>query len=102
MLAAMMNAPALGISQQEANAVASAAANVARHYDLGSTSQQTADWCQLALALGVVYGPRIMAMMPERKKRDRPAPSASPTPGFAPADAFSRNAAGGFDFTRAA
>lgn len=60
MLAAALQAPEIAITTDEAAAVADAVAKVARHYDAG-LSDKAADWGNLALVAGAVYGPRILA-----------------------------------------
>ncbi len=80
--------------------LATMGSNVARHYDLGETSQQTVDWCQFFLALGVVYGARIPLLLSNKPKAEtaqRPAtqpaaafftPATPPPPGSGPRDPF--------------
>lgn len=68
MLAAMMGAPELLLDAKEANAVAVALNNVARHYDLSAT-QKTLDWINLAMILGGTYGMRAVMIYNRQRKR---------------------------------
>lgn len=72
MLAAMTKSPAFAITENEAQSMASAANNVARHYDMGATQKQL-DWINLVMTLGGVYAPRMM-MAKREKKAARPSP----------------------------
>ena len=72
MLAAMVKVPELAIDPAEAQSLAKAAANVARHYDLGA-SQKTLDWISLGTVIASIYGPRAIAMfLAEKKQPPRP------------------------------
>jgi hypothetical protein len=53
--------PEAVITEPEAKAVAKAIANVERHYELGGVPQKVADWGNLFMVLGTVYGSRYMA-----------------------------------------
>lgn len=66
-------APQLKIDSDEAHQLATGISNVARHYDIGAT-EKTLDWCNLFMALGVVYGQRIMAIGMERRSKPKKAP----------------------------
>lgn len=66
MLAAFLKVPEIGITKEEADKLAKASANVARHYDVSAT-QKTLDWTNLAMAIAMVYGTRIMAINFRRK-----------------------------------
>jgi hypothetical protein len=68
MLAAMMGAPEMLLSKDEANAVAVGLNNVARHYDLSAT-QKTLDWVNLAMILGSTYGVRAVMIYNRSRKR---------------------------------
>lgn len=60
-LAAVTGAPEFAIDQEEAEGLAKAAANVARHYNTPKMAQKTIDWLTLGSTLGAVYGTRIAA-----------------------------------------
>ena len=57
MMAAFLSVPELAIDEQEAALIASASAEVAKHYDI-VPDPKTQAWINLAMALGAVYGPR--------------------------------------------
>ena len=59
--AAGLKYPELLLDQAEAKSLAEAIANVERHYSFG-LSEKSADWGNLMLALGTVYGTRAMAI----------------------------------------
>lgn len=69
MLAAISKTPELALSENESEQLASAAAGVARHYNI-SASQKALDWGNFALVLGVMYGPRFV-MITQRHKDER-------------------------------
>lgn len=68
MMAAMMKTPELELDKEEAHQLAQASANVARHYDISAT-EKTIDWIALFMALGTVYGPRMVTIGLSRKKK---------------------------------
>lgn len=61
MLAAIARIPELAIDKDEANALATGISRVSSHYDMAAT-QKSLDWANLFMALGMVYGPRIIAI----------------------------------------
>jgi hypothetical protein len=67
LLAAGLGAPELLMSEDDGKIIGSAAAAVARHYDL-QASQKAIDWGNLVVALGAFYGPRIIAIRARRKQ----------------------------------
>lgn len=67
MLAAVTS-PVMVIDGEEAKLMATGISNVARHYDVSAT-EKTLDWANLFMALGAVYGPRIMTMDWKRKPK---------------------------------
>lgn len=69
MLAAVTKTPEFAIEESEAKQLATAAANVARHYDMGAT-QKTLDWSNLIQCLALIYGSRIYAVR-VRKKQEK-------------------------------
>ena len=71
MLAGLTQTEAMKIDQEESHQLAVGISNVARHYDVGAT-EKTLDWCNLFMALGVVYGPRLMLMRINRKPKPKP------------------------------
>lgn len=96
LLAAGMAAPELALQPAEATIVAQNIVAVARHYDLQASAKAT-DWGNLIVSLGVVYGPRVVALAVrkgnEAKTRGHgtprvaPAPPQAPTPTQTPAPA---------------
>lgn len=68
MLAHATGMDELSIDQSEANQLASAVSNVARHYAV-EASQVTLDWVNLVMALGMIYGTRGIAIRNNRKKK---------------------------------
>lgn len=73
-LAAFIKVPELALDPREADEMAKAAANVARHYDV-SASVKTLDWVNLATTCATVYGTRIYAArlrMKEEKTKATP------------------------------
>lgn len=72
----MTGIPEIVIDQSEADSIAKAANNVARHYNV-ETTQKTLDWVSLFGALGMVYGTRFGAFMlrkrQEKMEQQRPA-----------------------------
>ncbi len=77
MLAAMTETPELQLAPDEAKAIAAAASNVSRHYDM-RTTQKAADWAMLGIAIVGVYGPRVAVIA--HKRRTPAVPQAQPAP----------------------
>lgn len=65
MLAAIAKVPELELDQSEADALARAVANVARHYNLKASSKAV-DWTGLIMCIGTVYGSRAVAIRASR------------------------------------
>lgn len=61
--------PELMLEKEEANNLAVCTANVARHYDLGQT-EKAMDWTSLFIALGAVYGTRVIAISIKKKQNN--------------------------------
>jgi hypothetical protein len=61
MLAAICKTPELEIDKQEAQLVAEAVKELAKHYPVGMDPKKIA-WANLIAALGTVYGPRVMVI----------------------------------------
>lgn len=66
MLAAATKTPELALDEKEARGIAEAATKVAAFYDVAA-SAKTIAWANLVSALGVVYGPRVIAIGMRRK-----------------------------------
>jgi hypothetical protein len=66
------------IQTQEAEALAKATANVARHYPSLAGHEKLADWAMLIQALAVTYGTRIYLSIPDKPK-EKPAPKPAPS-----------------------
>jgi hypothetical protein len=75
LLAGMLKAPGLMLTETEARQMAEATANVSRHYNVQAT-QKTLDWTNLATVLVLTYGTRIMAAS-KRKKDEAVAAAAA-------------------------
>lgn len=73
--AAMLSAPELAIEQSEANMLAQATADVARHYPSVKTPIEITDWIGLITVCGMVYGPRLVAIRNNRRNARTAAPS---------------------------
>jgi len=67
LLAGVLKAPGLILTEIEAHNMAEATANVSRHYNIQAT-QKTLDWINLCTTLTLVYGTRIMAS--KKRKAD--------------------------------
>lgn len=65
-LSALTGQTALQLSQEEARAIAAAASNVSRHYDM-RTSQKVLDWGALGMVLAGIYGPRAAYLLAMRR-----------------------------------
>jgi len=74
-LAAVAATPELALSQDEARAIAAAASNVSRHYDM-RTSQKVMDWGMLGVTVAGVYGPRVAIMVNKRRAAEQRQPPA--------------------------
>lgn len=61
MLASISRIPELELDEAESEKLAKASANVLRHYVDLEVSQKAADWTNLFMALGAIYGPRMFA-----------------------------------------
>jgi hypothetical protein len=79
MLAGMTKTQELMLSQDEAKSLSVASANVARHYDVGA-SQVMLDWTALAMCIGAIYGPRIIAIRINNAVRRPQKPKSEPQP----------------------
>lgn len=81
MLAGMTRVQEIALSPDEAKSLAQATANVARHYDV-SVSAKALDWTNLIMALGMVYGTRVVAMRNRARsaKANRAKPVNEPRP----------------------
>lgn len=86
MLAGIAKTPELELDAMEAKDLATAAAAVARHYDMTMTAKAM-DWTNLIMTLGAVYGTRLMAVRMrrtmERGPRVASATVETPTPASA-------------------
>lgn len=67
MLSAALQEPNLALSKEEAHGLAEAAAEVARHYPTTIDPKMMA-WANLAMAVGLVYGPRVYTLTKGKKK----------------------------------
>jgi hypothetical protein len=66
-IAAAVNVPELELDQSEADRLAKALGDIAKHHPT-VINPRVADYVHLATALGVVYGPRVMAIRHRRAK----------------------------------
>jgi hypothetical protein len=60
MLSVALKVPEIALDQTEAAQLAAAIAGVERHYNVGF-SEKSADWVNLFMVIGAVYGTRVMA-----------------------------------------
>jgi hypothetical protein len=76
MLAKTLNVDELALSMPESEALASAIANVEKHYDVFQGSAKVADWVNLAIVGASVYGTRYAAYKTrinnEKKQKEKP------------------------------
>lgn len=71
MLASISRTPELELDEAESEKLAKASSNVLRHYVDLDVSQKAADWTNLFMALGAIYGPRVFAhKMRKAKERE--------------------------------
>jgi len=70
--AAILKTPELELSQPEAHSIASASAQVLRHYPAVVLPAQTVDWIALLSVIGMAYGPRLVAIRQNRLNRQAP------------------------------
>jgi hypothetical protein len=89
------------IDESEANALATAAANVQQHYPSAVLDPVTMDWIGLIVTCGTIYGPRIVAMKMERAERRAEQATQTPRTTAAPPPRREAPAAkvGGVDLT---
>ena len=66
LLAAIAKTPELALDETEAKQLAEAATNVARHYNI-EAGAKAIDWSNLMIAMGMIYGTRIAAVMNKKK-----------------------------------
>lgn len=72
MLAALVKTPELALRQDEAKTLGEGIAQVAQFYDV-QASEKTIAWTNLSIAVAVVYGPRLVALMGNRpSKAEKP------------------------------
>lgn len=64
--AALLKTSELELDPAEAKSLAQASANVLRHYPSVQMPAQMIDWVALAMALGTVYAPRVIAIRNNR------------------------------------
>lgn len=77
MLASMMQAPGLALDKEESTRLAEATANVARHYNV-EASEKALDWTNLIMALGMIYGPRLIEFRRVQGEKRKTAAKANP------------------------
>ncbi len=70
--AAILKTPEIELSQPEAHSLASASAQVLRHYPAVVLPAQTVDWIALMSVIGMAYGPRLVAIRQNRMNRQAP------------------------------
>ncbi len=62
----MAQCPSCAITESEADQLAKSTANVLRHYDIPMMDEKIADHISLAIALGGIYGTRIVNAFAQR------------------------------------
>lgn len=82
-LATLTKQPDFAIDKEEANLLAKATAKVMALYEVKIDPRAEA-WGQLAVAMGVVYGPRLMKAQFRAPSRSRPAPAPVAAPDLQP------------------
>lgn len=70
-LAHVTNSPELFIAPEEGDALAKAAQNVMRHYNV-EASQKAIDWAALGMVAIGIYAPRIVAIAARRRATQSP------------------------------
>ena len=70
--AVILSSPELEITKEEAKTVGEAAADVASYYSDIEVNAKAAAWFNLALALGSVYGTRLVVVARKGKKKPGP------------------------------
>jgi hypothetical protein len=78
MIAGVTHQPMWNLSEEEAEKIANACGNVARHYDIGQT-QKSIDIAALAGTLGMVYAPRVGMTIFGAKKQAESRQQEAPT-----------------------
>lgn len=87
MLAKLTKTAELQLDKDESKMLAEAIQSVASHYDfLDAVSPEFVAWSNLASVAAFVYGPRVLAIMSNRKKQPEPEVygPGQPTPGDFP------------------
>lgn len=69
----LLKTPELDLDPEEAKKLAEGTANVLRHYPSVTMPAQALDWIGLATCIGMVYGPRLVAIR-MRNRSGRAAP----------------------------
>lgn len=67
MLAKIAKVPEIALDEDEAQKLANATANVARHYNI-AVSQKTLDWTNFATAICGIYGTRLIAIANKKRQ----------------------------------
>lgn len=68
MLANFMDAEELAITEDEADQLGKSVVRVSQLYDIGIIGEKAAAWTNLAIAMGSIYGPRVIAI--SKRKHD--------------------------------
>lgn len=76
MLATITQAPSIAIEQPEADRLAETFARVARWYDIPDVGEKAADHYAFIMAVGVIYGTRLVAAFRNRPRREPTPPAA--------------------------
>lgn len=71
-ISALTKNPVWNMEASEADALAKAATNVAKHYPMLNGHEKLADWAMLLQALAVSYGTRFYLSMPDKPKPKPP------------------------------
>lgn len=85
MLATLTQAPAWAIEQSEADRLAETFARVARWYDIPDVGEKAADHYGFIMAIGVVYGTRLVAAFRNSGRTNKPGQGAAGTNPVPPA-----------------
>jgi hypothetical protein len=82
-----VNIDELRITKDEADTLATASANVARHYQWGVLAEKTKDWLVLAGCSCMIYGPRMEQARKRRRAQFKAKMEGNPTGGIKMAEA---------------
>lgn len=83
-IAMLTKNPVWEMPASEAEGIAKATANVARHYPKLASHEKLIDWIMLIQVVGMAYGPRLYLSIPEKKEPEKKPTNVAPFPGAVP------------------